>query len=98
MMNDDEKHEKQLLQELYEIKMAKSAIKNAEIYTKDLVHQYMNDRNTNILITDDFICKRDIRSLEHMKKDLVPKEVWDEYVYVTVYPALNIKLRHNFNN
>lgn len=91
---DEEEH---LLDELYNIKIAKAQLKTEEALIKNLIHQHMNGRNTNILITDDFVCRRDIRSLEHMKKDLVPQEVWDEYVYVTVFPTLNIKKRHNFN-
>ena len=85
------------MEELYNIKLAKAELKNTETYIRGLIHQHMNNRDTNILITDDYICKRDIRSLEHMKKDLVPTEIWNEYVFVTVFPTINIKKRHNFN-
>lgn len=86
---DDE--ERELLIDFSRVKQLKSEILAAEKMIKDRINNLMNDRGVEVLTTPEFVCKRDVRSTEYVKKDLVPEDIWDEYALVTVYRVLQLK-------
>ena len=83
-----------LLKEWNDIKNHLKHLQHQDEHYRQEVQHIMNERNTNILKSRDFMCKRSTRSRESMSKNHVPRQIWNEYAIQTEYNVLSLTERH----
>jgi hypothetical protein len=79
-----------LLADLYETKQAIRAMTAREAKLRRQLHEMMNARFSNSLETGQYLCIRDVQEREHIGRDDIPTELWDEYARVKRFPVLKV--------
>lgn len=82
--------ESKYVHDLYHIKKQIAELRHQESLLKHKIHECMTERHTNVLTTDEFVCKRSVQQTQRMVRDNVPEEIWERYSTVSEFPKLNI--------
>lgn len=80
-----------LLKRMFEVR-SEASILNAELESiKDRVHYTMNRMGTDELTSPHFVCTRTPRTVRAIRKNNIPRNVWERYATSDTHHVLHLK-------